>query len=168
MDFKSSILKIKQDVYQYAYDKEVPITYVSNMEVPTLSQVETRRAFQAAHDLHQILLPHNNHLNMQDQSTSPLVSQTEPCPDPTYRPQIPRKSVKFQDNLQIQFLISSQDGETIFHRNQIMKDRQTYLTSNNNLMLSILGLDVSRREVFYQTHWSCPSGSNENFDNLNE
>ena len=135
------------------------------MEVPTLSQVETRRAFQAAHDLHQILLPHNNHLNMQDQSTSPLVSQTEPCLDPTYRPQVPRKSVKFTENLQIRFLISSQDGETIFHRNQIMKDRQTYLTSNNNLMLSILGLDVSKREVFYQTHWFSPSSSNEEFDN---
>ena len=131
------------------------------MEVPTLSQVETRRAFQAAHDLHQILLPHNNQLNMQDQSTSPLVSQTEPCPDPTYRLQIPRKSVEFQDNLQIRFLISSQDGETIFQKNQIMKDRQTYLTSNNNLM----GLDVSRKEVFYQTHWSSPTSSNEEFDN---
>ena len=130
------------------------------MEVPTLSQVETRRAFQAAHDLHQNLLPHNYQLDMQDQSTSPLVSKTEPCLDPTCRPQVPRKSVKFTENLQILFLISSQDGETIFHRNQIMKDRQTYLTSNNNLMLSILGLDVSRKEVFYQTHWSSPTSSN--------
>ena len=97
------------------------------MEVPTLSQVATRRAFQAAHDLHQTLLPHNNQLNMQDQSTSPLVSQTEPCLNPTCAPQVPRKSVKFTENLQIRFLIPGQDGEIIFHRNQIMKDRQHIL-----------------------------------------
>ena len=163
LGLESSILKIKQNVYQYAYDKEVPLTYVSHMEVPTLSQSETRKAFQAANHLHQTLLPHNYQLDMQDQSTSPLVSKTEPCLDQTCHPLVPRKSVKFTENLQIRFLIPGQDGEIIFHRNQIMKDRQTYLTSNNNL-----GLDVSRREVFHQTYWSCPSGSNETFDHLNE
>ena len=165
---ESSILKTGPTVYKYASDKEVPLTYVSHMEVPIVSQLETRKAFQAANSLHQTLLSHNYQLDLRDQSTSPLLSKPEPCPDQTCHPPVPRKSVKFTENLQIRFLIPGKDGEIIFHRHQLMKDRQTSLTFSNNLMLSILGLDVSRRKVFYQTYWSHPSGSNENFDHLNE
>ena len=41
----SSILKTEPTVYKYASDKEVPLTYVSHMEVPMLSQLETLKAF---------------------------------------------------------------------------------------------------------------------------
>ena len=101
-------------------------------------------------------------------STSPLVSKPESCPDQTCHPTVPRKSVRFTENLEIRFQIPGKDGDIIFHRHQPMKDRQTSLIFSTNLMLNVLGLDVSRREVFYETYWSHPSGTNENLDHLNE
>ena len=135
------------------------------MEVPTQSQVHTLQAYQKAHDLHQTLLLHNECLDMQDKPTSPPVPRPESCTDPTYEIPSSRKFVRFQDNLEVRFLISSQDGERIFHRKQQMKDKTSYLTTTHYLMLSILGLDISKRELFYKTHWSSPSSSNEIIDN---
>ena len=132
------------------------------------SQLETRKAFQAENHLHAYLLSHYYQIDLRDQSTSLLVSKPEPCPDQTCHPTVPRKSVRFTETLEIRFQIPGKDGDIIFHRHQTMKDRQTSLTFSNNLMLSILGLGVSRRQVFYETYSSCPSGSNENFDHLNE
>ena len=164
LDFESSILKIKTDNYQYSLDKEIPLTYVIGMDVPTQSQVQTLQAYQEAHDLHQTLLLHNECLDMQDTPPSPPVPRPESCTDSTYKTPSSRKSVRFQDDLEVCFLISSQDGERIFHRKQEMKDKTSYLTTNHYLMLSILGLDISKRELFYKTHWSSPSSSNEEFD----
>ena len=132
----------------HASDKEVPLTYVSHMVVPMLSKLDTPKPFHAANSLHQTILSHNYQLDLRDQSTSLLVSKPEPCPDQTCHPPVPRKSVKFTETLQIRFQIPGKDGDIIFHRHQIMKDRQTSPTFSNNLMLSILGLDVSRRKDF--------------------
>ena len=139
----SSILKTGPIVYKYASDKEVPLIYVSHMEVLMLSQLESGKALQAASHLHDYLLSHYYEIDLRDQLTSTLVSKPTPCFDQSCHPTIPCKSVRFTDDLEIRFQITEKDGDTIFHRRQPIQDRNTSLTFSTNLMLNILGLDVS-------------------------
>ena len=98
---------MKPHEYHNSLDPDIQITYVIPMDGPTLSQVRTLQAYQQNQDLHQTLLLHDECLYMQDKPPSPPVPRPESCTDPTYKTPSSRKSVRFQDDLEVRFLISS-------------------------------------------------------------
>ena len=141
---ESSILKMKPHEYHNSLDPDIQITYVIPMDVPTLSQVRALQAYQQAQDLHQTLLLYDECFDKQDIPPSLPVPRPHSCTDPTYETPSSRKTVRFKDTLEVRFIIASQHGETFFHRQQEIKDKTSYLTTTHYLMLSSIGLDISK------------------------
>ena len=155
-------------MYKYASDKEVPLLYVSHMEVPIIYQLESGRAFQAARHLHDYLLSNYYEIDLREPLTSTLASEPTTCFDQSYHPTVPHKSVRFKEDLEIRFQLIGKEGDIYFERRQPIQDRNNSLTFSTHLMINVLGLDVSPREIFYDTYWSQPNGTNDRLDHLND
>ena len=79
---------------------------------------------------------------------------------------VPHKSVRFNEELEIRFHIFGKEEDTYFDRQQPMQERNGSLTFSTHLMINVLGIDISHRELFYDVYWSQPSQTNDDIEHL--
>ena len=135
----------------------VPLLYVSDMDVPQLHQLESNRAFQQARQLHDSLLSNYYEGTLLDLLTTTPPKNTS-CFYQSFHSTVPHKSVRFQ--------IFGKEGDTFFERLQPIQTRNNSLTFSTHLMINVLGVDVSPQEFFYDSYWSQPTGTNDRLEHL--